>query len=102
MDKKTKKVTNPWTGKTTLVKIDPNECPDCSDDKGAWGTVKSVSNYMSSEAVALSNERLEICKVCPESQDLYGRGWINFCNLCGCMLKVKTRLKSSKCPAGKW
>ena len=97
---------NPWTMKKYEIKdkdLHPNvPCEDCEDEKGAWGAVKAVSSYMSSEATVRSNERLAICKECPESRDVYGRGWINYCNICGCMLKIKTRIKKSKCPLGKW
>jgi hypothetical protein len=97
---------NPWTLKKYEIKdknLHPNvPCKDCEDEKGAWGTVKAVSSYMSSEAKVRSDERLAICKECPESRDVYGRGWINYCNICGCMLKIKTRIKTSKCPLGKW
>ena len=90
MAKKTKTGVNPWTGQTYEIKerdLDPNvPCPDCTDEKSAWGTVKSVTGFMTSEAKLLSNKRLEICKACPESRDLYSRGWINYCNKCGCML----------------
>lgn len=98
MAKSKKTGINPWTGK----KYDIKDCPDCEDDAGAWGTVKSIGTYMKSESKLLSDERLAICKECPHSRDLYNRGWINYCNICGCMLKVKTRLKSSKCPDGRW
>jgi len=106
MAKKIKTGRNPWTGKTYEIKdknLNPNvPCTDCEDEKGAWGKVKAVTNWASGEAKKLSDERLAICEACPESRDLYARGWINYCNICGCMLKVKTRLKKSKCPLGKW
>ena len=106
MAKKTKTGVNPWTGKTYEIKdknLHPNvPCPDCEDEKSAWGTVKAVTGFMGSEAKLLSNKRLAICGDCEHSRDLYSRGWINYCNLCGCMLKVKTRLKKSKCPDGRW
>jgi len=98
MAKSNKTGTNPWTGE----KYDIKDCPDCKEEAGAWETVKSVGNYMKSESKIMSDERLAICKECPHSRDLYERGWINYCNICGCMLKVKTRLKSSKCPDGRW
>ena len=107
MAKKTKKTgINPWTMKTYEIK-DPNlhpnvPCPDCEDEKSAWGTVKAVTGYMGSEAKKLSDERLAICAKCEHSRDLYSRGWINYCNICGCMLKIKTRGKKNKCPEGKW
>jgi len=106
MAKKTKTGRNPWTGQSYEIKdknLHPNvPCPDCEDEAGVWGTVKSVTGFMQSESKLLSDERLAICKECPESRDLFSRGWINYCNICGCMLKVKTRIKSSKCPKGKW
>ena len=108
MAKKVKKGINPWTLQTYEIKdknLHPNvpgDCPDCEDEKGAWGQVKAVTGFMGSEAKLLSDKRLAICKECPHSRDLYSRGWINYCNKCGCMLKVKTRLKKSQCPIGKW
>ena len=97
MPKKPEKGINPWTLKTYEVK----DCPDCEEDKAKWGTVESVMNISSNEAKQLSEKRLAICKECPHSRDLFSRGWINYCNICGCMLKAKTRLASSKCPDGR-
>ena len=106
MAKKIKTGRNPWTGKTYEIKdknLHPNvPCTDCEEEKGAWGKVKAVTNWASSGAKKLSDERLAICKECPHSRDLYARGWINYCNICGCMLKIKTRIKSNKCPDGRW
>jgi len=106
MAKKTKTGVNPWTLKTYEIEdknLHPNvPCPECKDEKSAWNTVKAVGTYMTSEAKLLSDKRLAICKECPESRDLFNRGWINYCNICGCMLKIKTRIKSNKCPKGKW
>jgi|TARA_B100001964_G_scaffold6635_1_gene7261 hypothetical protein len=89
---------NPWNMKTYEVK----DCLDCDDDKADWGVVESVAKINTDEAKKLSDKRLEICKKCPHSKDLFSRGWINYCNICGCMLKAKTRLASSKCPDGRW
>ena len=106
MAKKIKKGINPWTGKTYEIKdpkLHPNvPCKDCEDEKGTWGKVKKVTPFMGSEAKLLADKRLAICGECPESRDLYARGWINYCKICGCMLKVKARLKKSQCPLGKW
>lgn len=94
-----KKGINPWTGKTYTVK----HCPTCKEEAADWTAVgKSVVNINSDEAKKLSEERLAICKKCPHSKDLFSRGWINYCDICGCMLKTKTRLASSKCPDGRW
>lgn len=40
-------------------------------------------------------ERLALCSQCPENRD--GR-----CSQCGCFLRQKVRLASSRCPLGKW
>jgi hypothetical protein len=65
------------------------------------------------------NQRLEICKACPhyiESTRTCGPliigedqgelvkidGRKRKLRLCGCIMPVKTRLKTSKCPLGKW
>lgn len=102
MAKKLKTGKNPWTGKKYIIREGEEECPDCKEESGAWNTVKSVGGYLKSESKILSDKRLAICEKCPHSKDLYNRGWINYCNICGCMLKIKTRLKSSKCPDGRW
>ncbi len=63
--------------------------------------------------------RLQICKQCPHSDKL---GKLISCgafliggtgieivegkaveiSLCGCVMNIKTKIKSSKCPANKW
>jgi len=44
-------------------------------------------------------ERMTICRTCPElKRKLTG----SFCNICGCNMKLKTQVKSAKCPLGKW
>ena len=40
-------------------------------------------------------ERYEICKVC--NHNLHG-----FCDICGCLLKAKTKSEDSECPMKKW
>jgi hypothetical protein len=45
------------------------------------------------------NDRLIICKACPE---YINRGLLSKCNACGCFLLAKTKLKTQKCPVGKW
>ena len=106
MAKKTKTGVNPWTGKTYEIKdpnLNPNvPCPDCEKETGTWDHVKAGSKFWTSDAKKLSDERLAICADCEHSRDMFARGWINYCNKCGCMLKIKTRLKSNQCPIGKW
>ena len=42
-------------------------------------------------------KRLKICEGC----ELLLKPTYN-CKVCGCFMKVKTRLKRSKCPKNKW
>ena len=44
-----------------------------------------------------ANQRLDICKLCPEFFSITGQ-----CKKCGCFMSVKTKLESAKCPLGKW
>jgi hypothetical protein len=43
-------------------------------------------------------ERLAICKKCPEIAKLMG----GFCKKCGCNMVAKTWLASAECPLTKW
>ena len=42
------------------------------------------------------NRRWDICKAWPELMDS------NRCKQCGCFMKVKTKISTSRCPIGKW
>lgn len=44
-----------------------------------------------------AEERLNICKACPELIQLTSQ-----CKKCGCFMSIKTKLESAKCPIGKW
>lgn len=44
-----------------------------------------------------SNERLDICKLCPEFIAITSQ-----CKKCGCFMNLKTKLEAAKCPIGKW
>lgn len=48
------------------------------------------------ETSTLSEQRMQICKPC-QFYSRWGR-----CSRCGCVLAVKTRVPSMKCPIGKW
>jgi hypothetical protein len=43
------------------------------------------------------NDRLSICKSCPELIQLTTQ-----CKKCGCNMYFKARLQEAKCPLGKW
>ena len=42
-------------------------------------------------------KRIEICRACQDFDDSLCR-----CKVCGCLMKIKARLKSTKCPKNKW
>ncbi len=44
-------------------------------------------------------DRLAICKSCPYmKKKLTG----SYCELCGCIIKIKAKMPDEKCPVGKW
>ena len=45
----------------------------------------------------IANERLDICKQCPEFIKLTTQ-----CKKCGCFMEAKTKLPNAECPIGKW
>lgn len=44
----------------------------------------------------VQNERMDICKKCPWFSKL------KICKKCGCVMPAKTKLKSARCPDGRW
>jgi hypothetical protein len=44
-----------------------------------------------------AKDRLEICNSCDEYIKLTHQ-----CKVCGCFMELKTKIKISKCPLGKW
>ena len=48
---------------------------------------------------AALEHRKAMCDTCINKGQQFG---IDICNLCGCLLSVKMRLKSAKCPIKKW
>jgi len=48
-------------------------------------------------AKTLAEQRLDICKQCPELISLTTQ-----CKKCGCFMSAKTKLEAAKCPLGKW
>lgn len=46
---------------------------------------------------SIAEQRLEICKTCPEIISLTTQ-----CKKCGCFMAVKTKLESATCPLSKW
>lgn len=69
---------------------------------------KAVSHIIKEKEVPLTKEelqklRLDICKSCPfvikPKKKNKGK---HRCSKCGCYLEMKTRVKTEKCPKGKW
>lgn len=53
----------------------------------------------------MSEERLSICRVCPQNSVNAGTSPLvkmEYCKKCGCLLAKKTRSPTSKCPLNKW
>jgi len=50
--------------------------------------------------------RLEVCAGCPVASVIAGTGNALWCDIrkggCGCILSVKARLATERCPLGKW
>ncbi len=66
--------------------------------KSAVGFVKSGMALTDDPKFA---ERMKVCNGCDkmDKQAFMGTG---MCTACGCSLKTKLRMKSEKCPLGKW
>ena len=58
-------------------------------------TVETETDFLLNKE-SRSEERLSICKQCPELRAL------NNCRQCGCFMNIKTRIYSAVCPLGKW
>lgn len=63
-------------------------------DTRPWDIVKSDTEWASQE---VANERLNLCKACPEIISLTTQ-----CKKCGCFMAAKTKLEKAVCPIGKW
>lgn len=45
----------------------------------------------------LAAERYETCKQCKHFNQ-----WIGQCKLCGCVMRIKTKLQGQMCPDNRW
>ncbi len=63
--------------------------------EAASAAMKFVSSGLKLVSKEEVERRLDICKACPQFAD-------NVCKLCGCGLKLKAAIESSKCPIEKW
>ena len=46
-------------------------------------------------------KRLAICNTCPNKKEEYLTKII-LCDLCGCVISLKTKINGQKCPINKW
>lgn len=84
----------------------PSECPSCNIDVIDYLRNLAGLHSIKKEAPpALHRQRLDICrgserKGIPRCEHL---AFTNLnCGLCLCLIDVKSRMKSMKCPANKW
>ena len=47
----------------------------------------------------LQKERLNICESCEYYKNKFN---VNVCDICGCAMKMKIKIKQLKCPKEKW
>lgn len=69
-----------------------NEWKKAQGDSRPWHIL-----YAEHVPKEISEQRLNICKSCPELIKT-----INQCKKCGCLMNVKTKLLDANCPMGKW
>jgi hypothetical protein len=63
----------------------------------AWRLLKAVYCWLvgGCPVTYSANARMKICKSC----EFFSSGK---CDLCGCVLKFKTKMETEKCPINKW
>lgn len=71
----------------------------CSVCGKAKGLAKSVGTWVGSgmplAGLAIINHRMTLCRTCDHFNG-------HLCAKCGCLMAVKTRMATAKCPEGKW
>ena len=68
-----------------------------------WRWVDRLEAYAGQKAndlAALFAARWDTCSRCPELNRAVPA--METCRQCGCLMRVKTRIESAKCPLGKW
>jgi hypothetical protein len=63
-------------------------------DTRPWDVLNPKTEWSDNE---LSSARMEICELCPALRKPTYQ-----CSECGCLMKIKTKMKNAKCPLGKW
>ena len=76
--------------------MENNCCNDVSEPVNDIKIIDGATNFYINKSKH-SQERLDICKACPELI-----GPLNNCLQCGCFMNIKVRIYESTCPLGKW
>lgn len=69
--------------------------------------IKGLSKYylgIDKPVDELVSKRRQICTACPKLTELQNKSgtFKKVCAECGCFIIPKTKIKSEKCPIGKW
>lgn len=56
-------------------------------------------NPANQSSQSMYDNRTQICNTCDQRKELFG---FSLCGTCKCLLGLKTRLRFSSCPLGKW
>ena len=61
--------------------------------------LKGVFNYIFNKNKNIAQKRYLICNKCKDRLVL---GDTEYCNICGCLIKLKTTVPEENCPAHRW
>lgn len=61
--------------------------------------LKGIKNIICGNNVVLGIRRKAICRKCEYKKVICNA---SFCKICGCSIKIKTRVEDGKCPMNKW
>lgn len=67
---------------------------------GSWGTNDDGIELEDVAEKTLQESRMEICDDCEFEKEIKVVG--KYCEKCGCVLKLKTKMKWTHCPIDKW
>ena len=65
----------------------------------SWGLLFLAYGFPNVQTKHWKDERRDICMNCEHRKEKFG---LNVCSLCGCVTHMKTALKQSTCPDGRW
>jgi hypothetical protein len=73
----------------------------CKVKSGAYGVFRAAIGIGKAHGEEVSARRT-ICRECDKAEPCLRAIEKCKCSECGCLLRIKTSLKSEKCPIGKW